>query len=1044
MKQLIQIFVFVLIFIGSAFSQKYFLPIPVESSNGRPIKNEDVDLYQSGSKIEDLTWLDAGRYYWSDTSAVPEGSYDVYVNDLEWQTNVMILYTSPAYAISHAPDTSAMKALDRLEGHSCLLKQLASGNSQGVGWFISVDSTHIENGIIAYDHYTSGLQWGRVEFIENYTINVLWAGAKGDGLNDDTEAIQACMDLARDLQIDVTDDWTGLAADRRPIKSPKVIIPMGVSGKYLITSPITVYGGTDIEFQKSALMAGTSGMVMVNTLQTSASNPVATYATRNINIKDMTLWGNGIASAGLFLRNVSNGSTVEGLRVYGVKGKIFADSVRTCDIPTQGVGKDTIIVSSATGLLPNQILEIDGRDGFYSIQTINTDTVILNRNMVPDTAMDIGEDDIYFHIRPVGLQIGRCIGLNVLSPEIRLNTLGVFVGDDSSTGRSAKVQFYGAFIEHNDWGLYLGGADDCSFYGCLVQNSRRGWEVLVSNRAWNNSFYNLYVESINTDTLDEYSFRTTPVIYILDDASGTSFHGLRYPQNPTAVGWRRVVKNSGDNTFINGLNVTPDSLIVNPNRDNDYALVEQNSTTGHLIIQSSSGSDDIHNPYLYVIDENGEYPNDRVTVVFQWNSGQRISGKQRVYSDTGSDDLLSFYKTDTTWTSTASRLWLAINGIHIGHTDTVATSTRIYSDATNRLRLETGDTFFLNTAWDGGLFRLNSWRFWEDAGGYLRAKGTGDPSSDLDGDEVFTPDSTRVYDGKLTFYYEDSLYFAVTQDSLLTDERTQEEIEDWVGGMFEGNTETNISLTYQDVDGTIDAVAAADSGSQWADSISHDGRKVTGDSVLLDAEAIGLYQPLETTLTDIADGTIAENLVNTANPWVANEIISTMMIEGENINLLDAGNTWRTFYSDGSNDIQEVTIGASGTFLGSNGAAVAPTFQTPPVAIADTLSFYWGVQDTVLEEDLVGYKIPWDATIIEISSYTDNNTTTFNIEERGESTPNSAGTDALAADQVADTNGEQATSFSNADFTEGTWITPSISTTGDVARFSIAVKVVKQ
>jgi hypothetical protein len=31
------------------------------------------------------------------------------------------------------------------------------------------------------------------------------------------------------------------------------------------------------------------------------------------------------------------------------------------------------------------------------------------------------------------------------------------------------------------------------------------------------------------------------------------------------------------------------------------------------------------------------------------------------------------------------------------------------------------------------------------------------------------------------------------------------------------------------------------------------------------------YQPLEATLTDIADGTIAENLVNTANPWAVNE-----------------------------------------------------------------------------------------------------------------------------------------------------------------------------
>ena len=37
-------------------------------------------------------------------------------------------------------------------------------------------------------------------------------------------------------------------------------------------------------------------------------------------------------------------------------------------------------------------------------------------------------------------------------------------------------------------------------------------------------------------------------------------------------------------------------------------------------------------------------------------------------------------------------------------------------------------------------------------------------------------------------------------------------------------------------------------------------------------------QPLEATLTDIADGTIAENLVNTANPWADNEVASNLTI----------------------------------------------------------------------------------------------------------------------------------------------------------------------
>lgn len=42
------------------------------------------------------------------------------------------------------------------------------------------------------------------------------------------------------------------------------------------------------------------------------------------------------------------------------------------------------------------------------------------------------------------------------------------------------------------------------------------------------------------------------------------------------------------------------------------------------------------------------------------------------------------------------------------------------------------------------------------------------------------------------------------------------------------------------------------------------------------------------------------------------------------------GNTaWRVFYSDASGDIVELALGADGTFLKSNGAAVAPSFATP-------------------------------------------------------------------------------------------------------------------
>lgn len=38
---------------------------------------------------------------------------------------------------------------------------------------------------------------------------------------------------------------------------------------------------------------------------------------------------------------------------------------------------------------------------------------------------------------------------------------------------------------------------------------------------------------------------------------------------------------------------------------------------------------------------------------------------------------------------------------------------------------------------------------------------------------------------------------------------------------------------------------------------------------------------------------------------------------------------WKVWYSDGSGDVVELSLGAAGTYLGSNGAANAPTFSTP-------------------------------------------------------------------------------------------------------------------
>lgn len=69
------------------------------------------------------------------------------------------------------------------------------------------------------------------------------------------------------------------------------------------------------------------------------------------------------------------------------------------------------------------------------------------------------------------------------------------------------------------------------------------------------------------------------------------------------------------------------------------------------------------------------------------------------------------------------------------------------------------------------------------------------------------------------------------------------------------NLESDGDFHYNPSTGTLTATAFSEGG--------------TGVYNITESDAV--YQPLEATLTDIADGTINENLVNTANPWAVNE-----------------------------------------------------------------------------------------------------------------------------------------------------------------------------
>lgn len=90
MKKVLIIILFLTAFLFA--DTKYFLPIPIQQSNGRPINAANVDLYTTGTstKVYDLVYLDnsAGAYYY--TSAFATAVYDIYVNGTLWKSGISL------------------------------------------------------------------------------------------------------------------------------------------------------------------------------------------------------------------------------------------------------------------------------------------------------------------------------------------------------------------------------------------------------------------------------------------------------------------------------------------------------------------------------------------------------------------------------------------------------------------------------------------------------------------------------------------------------------------------------------------------------------------------------------------------------------------------------------------------------------------------------------------------------------------------------------------------------------------------------------------
>ena len=180
---------------------------------------------------------------------------------------------------------------------------------------------------------------------------------------------------------------------------------------------------------------------------------------------------------------------------------------------------------------------------------------------------------------------------------------------------------------------------------------------------------------------------------------------------------------------------------------------------------------------------------------------------------------------------------------------------------------------------------------------------------------------------------------------------TSEEVQDIVGAMFTGNTETNISATYQDGDGTIDLVSSND----YADSLAFAtdtgiltvGR--TGSLTDLTVDLDGRYLTSQTTnlsyTTAATTGTVNSSTGTNATLPAATTSLAGLLT-GEDKTKLNGIATNANNYSLPTNNVTNATVSGQTLTLTRQGAANT-TFTNTDTNNYPT-SFGWATNTGVL------------------------------------------------------------------------------------------------
>ena len=270
-----------LLTIACAAQTRYYWPSPVNSSNGRPLNGQTIGVFDATADtlVATLTYATGsdGRYY--STTPIPTGTYTLKmqisgnwiaikghenIKYTDWSMTEIreivgdslnaVLVDSFKAALTVA-DTTELKTTTGKAGEFVYLKQLSNSNANGGGLFV-YQSSGTPDGYVVVSASGGGV-WVRYEHLSGLQLNAKMFGAKGDGVTDDTDAINRALTFTA---------------------GKTLYIP---SGNYLISDSLSIYDNQTI--------IGDSQENTILNQSNTATDIIRIYKDSSVKIKNLML-----------------------------------------------------------------------------------------------------------------------------------------------------------------------------------------------------------------------------------------------------------------------------------------------------------------------------------------------------------------------------------------------------------------------------------------------------------------------------------------------------------------------------------------------------------------------------------------------------------------------------------------------------------------------------------------------------------------------------------------------------------------------------------